>query len=528
MKKNLVFIFLILIISSSVILPQIKPETFLIGKNDKLEKTVLSSTPSSNSITDIIVEGDTLWLGMGTGVSLSTDRGETWTNFAGTPAFGSESISAIGYYNGTFWAATAHDENTSQGPVQTGSGLKFTTDAGKTWVTIPQPVDKESDSSVAYGINRLGALPVTVPEQNVIFDMTFTPGTIWIASFAAGVRRSTDMGKTWQRVILPPDNMDSIKPTDTLNFYYSPVAGKLSSVNNLNLEGFSILAINDSTVYAGTAGGLNITTDADSTYPSWRKFTHTNENNPISGNWVTALGYNNKDNTIWAGTWKAEGESEFYAVSFSNDGGNNWQTTLDQQKVYNFGINGNQIIAPSDAGAFRTSDKGKDWILPNSIVDPNTKISILTQSFYSAAFQGNRVWVGSGDGLARIDETGGMWQGNWKVFFASQPLSSSSSNTYAYPNPFNPRTDILKIKYSTNGSEQVTIRILDFSMHVVKTVIENAVRGNPIHVIDAPSGTIDYWDGTDQAGNIVPNGVYFYRVDAGSQKPVYGKILVLH
>jgi len=26
---------------------------------------------------------------------------------------------------------------------------------------------------------------------------------------------------------------------------------------------------------------------------------------------------------------------------------------------------------------------------------------------------------------------------------------------------------------------------------------------------------------------VVPNGVYFYRIDAGSEKPVFGKIMVL-
>ena len=526
MKKNLLFSFSIIIFSTGILFPQIKPESFILGNKNEMDKPALSSTPSRNSITDIITVGDTVWLGMGTGVSLSTDRGATWTNFAGTPAFGSESISAIGYYKGTFWAATAHDENTSQGSVQAGSGLRYTTDAGKNWTTIPQPVDKESDSITTYGINQIHGLPVTVAEQNVIFDMTFTPGTIWIASFAAGVRRSTDMGKTWQRVILPPDTLNSIKPSDTLNIYYTPVKGKSSDVNNYNLEGFSIIAINDSTIYAGTAGGINLTTNANSQYPSWTKFNHTNENNPISGNWVVALRYNYSDNTIWAGTWKAAGENEFYAVSFSKDGGVNWQTTLDQQKVYNFGISSNQIIAPSDAGAFRTSDNGKDWILPTTITDASNGVSILAQSFYAAAFQGNYIWLGSGDGLARLDETGGMWQGKWNVYFASQPLASST-DSYAYPNPFNPRTDILKIKYSTNGSEPVTIRIFNFSMQIVKTIIENTNRGNPTHVIDSPSGTIDYWDGTDQAGNIVPNGVYFYRVDVGSQKPVYGKILVI-
>jgi flagellar hook assembly protein FlgD len=34
------------------------------------------------------------------------------------------------------------------------------------------------------------------------------------------------------------------------------------------------------------------------------------------------------------------------------------------------------------------------------------------------------------------------------------------------------------------------------------------------------------WDGTDEAGSVVPNGVYFFRIDLGSSAH-YGKIIVL-
>ena len=212
MKKNLFVTLSILILSTGILFPQIRPETFFLGKKSVMDKTALSITPASNSITDIIVVGDTLWVGTGTGVSHSTDRGATWTNFA----VGSES--AIGYYKGTFWVATAYDENTSVGPTQTGTGLRYTTDNGKSWTVIPQPVDADSDSVVIYGIDTLKALPVIVPEQNVIFDMTFTQGTIWIATWAGGVRKApidsliADNNYRWKRVLLPLDDMNSISP----------------------------------------------------------------------------------------------------------------------------------------------------------------------------------------------------------------------------------------------------------------------------------------------------------------------------
>ena len=525
LKILITILFSLLIIKESF--SQFAPHSFIMTQDRKMGKIEANGTPSNNSISDMIIEGDTVWLGTDNGVSVSTDRGTSWTNFGGTTTFGSESVSAIGYNNGIFWAATAHTTTDNGQDLPTGSGLKYTSDGGKTWISIPQPVDKQSDSIVTYGINNLRALPVTVDVQNIIYDIAFTPGTIWIATFAGGLRKSTDMGQTWQRVVLPPDNLDSIKPADTLNFCLQPVSGTFCSGDNLNYRVFSVISTNDSTLYVGTADGINKSTDGGI---SWVKFTHTNENNPISGNFVTALGFNQYDSTVWGATWQADGSTEFYGVSFSSDGGLNWKTSLSGEKAHNFAFgDSGEVISCTDDGAFRTKDNGINWILPNSIIDASTNISLINNSVYSSAFQGNSVWVGTSDGLAKIDEnsSGNMWSGTWKVFYASQPVSSKSQS-YAFPNPFDPRTDILKIKYSTGGqSVPVTIRIFNFSMNLVRTVVENAQRGNPSHLVDNSNGVIDYWDGKDDNGNIVPNGVYFYRVDAGSNAPVYGKILVV-
>jgi len=67
------------------------------GKKTFENKQSNSSNPASNSITDIITIGDTVWVGTGKGVSLSTDRGVTWTNFYNNEIFGTNSISAIAY-----------------------------------------------------------------------------------------------------------------------------------------------------------------------------------------------------------------------------------------------------------------------------------------------------------------------------------------------------------------------------------------------------------------------------------------------
>ncbi len=177
-------------------------------------------------------------------------------------------------------------------------------------------------------------------------------------------------------------------------------------------------------------------------------------------------------------------------------------------------------MAASDNGVFRSSNNGITWILPGSIRDEKTNAAITTTAFYSAAASGNTVWIGSEQGLARLEETGLMWSGNWKVYISAP----ASSEVYAFPNPFAPRLDRkITFKYDTNDkNENVTIRIFDFGMNYLRTVIQSASR--KISTSDPP---YDSWDGRDDSGNIVPNGVYFYRIEVGSNDPLYGKILVV-
>jgi len=517
----LLFIFLMNALSFA----QLRPESYLVAGDDDYLLKISSSNPVSNSILDIITIGDTVWLGTSRGVSVSFDRGENWTNFYGTPPFGEDNISAIGYYQGTFWAATATTVDApGGGTVPKGTGLKFTTDNGITWASIPQPLDHPDSNSVLYGINILSALPVTVAEQNITYDIAFTPDAVWITSFAGGTRRSTDLGQTWQRVVIPPDNLNSIKPDDTLDFCLSPIGGTFCSEGNLNHRAFSVIAVDDSTVYVGTANGINKTTNANDLYPAWVKFNHQNQDYAISGNFITALGYNSVTNTIWASTWKAEDPLELYGVSSSTNGGESWEIFLQDEKPHNFGFKNDEVITATDNGAFRSSDQGSSWILPTAIIDtitdPTSKIYLRTDIYYSASAQNDDIWLGSDDGLIKLEENT-FWEGKWKIYFAAEPLKSKSE-TYCYPNPFSPRQEELKIMYSTeNKPASVTIRIFDFGMNYIRTVIQNTQRQRGLE------GPPDFWDGRDDNGNLLPNGVYFYRVDVNDNEPLFGKIIYL-
>lgn len=519
MTKYLLLIITLVFVSGRIS-AQLSPDNYLLQEDGKVLSKTNSQNPLSNTVTDIITNGDTIWLGTSRGVSLSIDGGENWTNFYGQADFGTDNVASIGYNNGVFWCATAKStEVTGGSTLPEGTGLKYTTNLGATWTSIPQPLDNPDSTTEQYGNNTIQALPVTVAIQNLAYDIAFTPNTIWIATFAGGLRKSTDNGQTWKRVLLPPDNLNSIAPTDTLDFCLSPVAGSFCGEGNLNHRVFSVISADANTLYVGTAGGINKSTDGGI---SWVKFNAQNQAEPISGNFITALGYNQLSNTVWASSWKANDQSEFYGVSSSSNGGQTWRTYLRDERPHNFGFKNNDTMIPTDNGVFRSSDNGFTWLLPNSIVDDHSNASLRTKLFYAADSYQNKIWLGSADGLVKLQETPGkVWEGSWKVYFASQPLAANDE-TYCYPNPFNPRQEELKIKYSTGGTEaNVTIRIFDFSFNYVRTVIQNVSRNLDLE------GSPEFWDGKDDNGNYVANGVYFYRVEVGDNDGVYGKILVM-
>ncbi|MBU0474255.1 MAG: hypothetical protein KKF62_08830 [Bacteroidetes bacterium] len=520
---------LVLFFIYSAVFGQYSPKSYQLDKK-KLNKidnlqSINDETPSSNSIQDIIATDNLIILGTSRGLSLSEDNGENWTNFYQKEPFGEDGTTAIGYNNGIIWATTGKTTEINGEYLPDGTGIKYSTDNGKSWTSIPQPVDNAGDSSIVYGINTLRALPVTTTINNISYDVAFTKNTVWISSFAGGLRKSSDMGVTWERVILPPDTLDSISPNDVLNFSLQPVAGKFGNESWLNHRVFSVLGVNDSTLYVGTSGGINKSTDNGI---SWKKFNHQNQANPISGNFVVGLGFNKADNSIWAATWKAEGLDEYWAVSHSSDGGKNWEVTLPDEHAHNIGFkyfnaSDFDVMAPTDKGIFRSNNNGNTWIQPTKIKDSYTNVPIATNIFYAAT--SNRlnatdynIWVGSNNGLARLSETNGFWEGEWKVYLASSELKTDE--TYAFPNPFSPAQELIKIKYSQSKDAKVTIRIMNFNMELVRVLVQNTQRG---------TGEIfEFWDGKDELGAIVTNGVYFYRIDSEAlNSPLFGKIMVL-
>ncbi len=482
---------------------------------------------NANSFSDVITVGDTIWVISSKGIHISRDFGKSWEN----QEFAGKSISAIGYnyYNKTIWIAFANNVDINGQKLPNGLGLAYSENFGKTWNNIPQPIDKNEDSLEFYGQNKLRALPITTTINNLVYDIAFSKNTIWIATFAGGLRKSTDNGKTWLRVVLPPDYIDTITPNKSYSFTLSPTSGRMELENNLNHRVFSVASMNDSIVIVGSAGGVNISFDNGI---SWVKTTANNKSYGISGNFVTAILPIIINDAIYIASWKAEGQNEFNAISFTTNFGETWNMVAREHKVYNFTNAGNDIIAVTENGVLRSSN-GFNWDKITYFYDSFSKLNTFDSKYYGSATidlgDSLDIYFAGNSNLVKIREAKNniFWDGFWTVYFAVDE-NFPTSKTYAYPNPFSPSIDgLCKIKYSIAGqNKKVTIRIFSFDMLPVRTLIQNVERGIGNHNI-SDNEIIDFWDGKSDDGKIVANGVYFYRIDIDGFKPLYGKIMVV-
>ncbi len=484
----------------------------------KLGDVQAQAYPSSNSVSQILIKNGAVYLATNKGLNVSTDGGATFKTDWGTNGPTTAGTNAVAVEGDTIVVAASTSYYQGGEALQVGQGLYASTDNGTTWTYEPQSIDSTNDTTVTYGHNVLKALAVTVDIQNITFSLVFHKGYLYTANWAGGLRRSHDLGKTWERVVLPPDYLDYITADSTYDFELSVQGGKLTSESNLNQRAFSLYSDGDSALYVGTADGIDKTTDNGY---SWRKYNHQN-NNGISGDfvvWITGQDYGSVHN-IWGATVNADDPNEIPALSYTGDGGATWHHIMDGHFFHSIAFSGQTVYAASDDGLFRTADFGKTTDILTSIFDQANSQSILSQVFYGVNATGDTVWTASADGVAiGIDPGTGFVQNDWRVLRTFSPIGTANS-TYFYPNPFSPNLDVGRIHYSVKKpGSTVTIRIFDFSMHVVRTLIQDAPR---------PTGeTDDPWNGTDDTGRIVDNGVYFYSVVIDNGSPVWGKILVI-
>jgi len=289
---------------------------------------------------------------------------------------------------------------------------------------------------------------------------------------------------------------------------------------HLNHRAFSV-AVMDTLLWVGTAGGVNLSYDNGET---WQNFQHSSTNdNSLTGNFVPALGVQitpDGKKILWAATWTAEGQSEFFGVTKSENLGVTWTRVLgspeEPVRAHNFAFDGSLVYVATDDGLLKSADFGATWGKFPPIRDEVSGERMYNPEIYSVASGLGRFWAGGPEGLAVSVDNGLSWR-MLRTF--PTPGQGNTPDSYAYPNPYSPsRFSALRFQYRLDHADRVTLEIYDFAMELLSRPVNGEMRCAGDHS--------EVWDGYGPGGQEVANGVYFYRLSGGG-KDRWGKILIL-
>ncbi|MBT7618577.1 MAG: hypothetical protein HN590_14960 [Calditrichaeota bacterium] len=471
----------------------------------------------SNSIIDIIPDDGTLWMGTSRGIAQYYLGGQGWFNIRSGEAIGTGGISALTVSDSIIWAATAFSEKTSAGTLPAGGGGGYSRNGGEDWIWLPQPVDPVDTEDYA---------PTTTNVQNVTYDIALSQESVWITSWGGGLRRLRYGSEEWELVTV-----------DGQSF---------TALHNLNHRGFSVIYVKDA-LWVGTAGGISRSIDEGL---NWEAFAFHEDPGHISGNFVTALAAQKSPTipdhfNIWAATWKANDPKEYYGLSVSENDGASWRIALSDSTelqpgeylidrygplhVHNIGFGGDSTVyAAADGALWFSQDLGHTWAPLDEIYDPTTGENFRNVDFFSAVWEetSDAIWVGTNAGLAegRFNHDTGTF--SWRIHRSFKPAGvDGTPNTYAYPSPFSPkRGQLTRFQVPASSSISAELKIMNFNMESVYSSGSMLLPGGGTNEMSG-YGAIQ-WDGRDSDGDLVANGVYFYRVKVGSNT-WWGKVMVL-
>jgi len=241
----------------------------------------------------------------------------------------------------------------------------------------------------------------------------------------------------------------------------------------------------------------------------------------LPGDFVVALGVQKhaSGKTIWAGCRPAY--SGYMRVGYSHDNGMTWHEapiggaghTIES---WDFAFSGDTVYVATGEGLYRSTGDYNVWTRLTDFTDSqNQTFYQYDAPFYAVDIADGAIWAGGSEGVVKS-----LLAGGWSVYRSQLDAQSH----YAYPSPFSPF-------HSTRGGATIhfmpaidtraTISIFDFNLDKVKTVASGISRLGGVESDDI------VWDGSNDDGELVANGVYFYRIELDSGEDLWGKVVVI-
>jgi len=218
---------------------------------------------------------------------------------------------------------------------------------------------------------------------------------------------------------------------------------------------------------------------------------------------------------LWAACRIGAGNAgQRYAVAYSHNYGKTW-TTAFEQPAWDFAFIGDTVIVATDDGLY-LSDDYQNWSVLREMEDISGERRYYASDFYTVETVGSVIWAGGADGTVRTTDGGE----NWTVYRSEL----YADDHFAYPSPFSPMASTRKgttIHYMPPQTTEVTIKIYDFNLDLVRTLVDGATRTGGVEADN------DVWFGKNDKGEFVANGVYFYNIKLGTGEDWWGKVAVV-
>jgi len=171
------------------------------------------------------------------------------------------------------------------------------------------------------------------------------------------------------------------------------------------------------------------------------------------------------------------------------------------------GTDGN---SPEGLSRVSYSDINTQFITPTSTSTNNVATVVLNKEFTTDGYyelivtSKDKSGNSSSSTYNRLD---GLVYYDYKISFLVEN-ESRISNVLNYPNPFTSRTQFIFTLTGSQVPDYFEIQILNIRGTVVRQIKQDEL--GPLHI--GLNKTEYWWDGTDQYGDALANGVYFYKV----------------
>ncbi|MGA9854875.1 MAG: hypothetical protein WBR29_06345 [Gammaproteobacteria bacterium] len=443
------------------------------------------------------------------GVWKSTDGGDTWKAvFAHADSASIGAIAVAASNTNLVWVGTG--EANVRNDTITGAGVYYSPDAGKTW-----------EFKGLKQAGQISAIVIDPKNPDIVFVAAL--GNPWGNNPERGVFRTTDGGKTWQKVLFVDDS------TGASSIVMQPDNPQVLFAGMWTVRRYPWTLVNGS-----ATGGVWRSTDGGSSWQKLDKGLPTGDTGritlamaPSNPEHIYAL-IPTKHGTLWSSSnlgddwtmvsdnhalavrqWYFAGmqvapddDNKVYFTSLelmeSDDGGKTAHPIdkgvhVDHHAVWIDPQNPQRIIQGNDGGVYLSVNGGKNWRFLDTLpIEQAYMVSVDNQSPFNACLglQDNSAWCGPSSTLNQRGVTGKNWfttvggDGEYAVIAPSDPHIIYADLEDGYTDRYDARTHLSKmIRPTTSYGLQNTS----------KTLAESEYRFNwtsPIAVSPTDANTV--------------------------------------